>query len=134
MRIGWNAAGLLQPVWTRYPGGRDALAAAAGTQPTVLSSINSGKRRLGADLAKRIADAAKVDIAVLGAPSQTANSSTVLTGWRELAQLVVAADEPLSREAQEILEAAAAELEASAHASLQFAAVLRDRLARETTG
>lgn len=52
---GWSAKGLLQPLWKAYPGGRDALAKAVGTNGADLSSRNTGRRNLGHDLAGRLA-------------------------------------------------------------------------------
>lgn len=69
---GWKAKGLLQPLWNRYEGGRDALGAAVGTTGTVLSSVNSGKRSLGYDLAARLAAELHVTVLDLGAPEEAA--------------------------------------------------------------
>lgn len=67
MERGWSAKGLLKPLWQRYEGGRDALAAAVGTSGSVLSSINTGKRNLGLSLAGRLADELEVSVLDLGA-------------------------------------------------------------------
>ena len=75
---GWNAAGVLQPLWNRYEGGRDALAAAVGTSPSVLSSINTGSRNLGHNLAGRLADELGVTVLELGAPNEEDQSPRVI--------------------------------------------------------
>jgi hypothetical protein len=72
---GWKATGLLKPLWSSYGEGdetarRDKLAAAAGTTGTVLSSINTGKRNLGWDLARRLAVELGITPVELGAPAQ----------------------------------------------------------------
>src|SRR4051812_17965450 len=64
---GWTAQGLLRPLWQDYPGGRDALADAVGTKGSVLSSINSGKRPIGHDLAGRLARELGVTLSEMGA-------------------------------------------------------------------
>lgn len=69
MERGWSAEGLLRPLWRTYPGGRDGLARAVGTSGTVLSSVNSGKRSLGVNLGRRIADELNVPLSELGAPA-----------------------------------------------------------------
>ena len=73
MERGWDASGLLQPAWKNYPGGRDALALAVGTSPSVLSSINTGKRNLGIALATRLAAKLGVSVLELGAPEGLAD-------------------------------------------------------------
>jgi len=71
---GWNAAGLLRPLWAGYPGKRDGLAAAVGTTGGVLSSVNSGKRNLGTSLAERLAVELGVTVFDLGAPAAAARA------------------------------------------------------------
>lgn len=75
MERGWKATGLLKPLWSSYGEGdekarRDKLAAAVGTTGTVLSSINTGKRNLGWNLARRLATQLDVTPVELGAPAQ----------------------------------------------------------------
>lgn len=78
MQKGWNAEGLLQPLWSRY-GGEDAkgrrelLAAATETTGVTLSAVNSGARPLGISLATRLAEALGVGLADLGAPAEVLN-------------------------------------------------------------
>lgn len=71
---GWDATGILKPLWQAY-GGRDELAKAAGTTGTVLSAINTGYRgrRLGITLARKLAVALNVSLAELGAPAEAAD-------------------------------------------------------------
>lgn len=71
---GWDAKGILKPLWQEY-GGRDELAAAAGTTGTVLSAINTGyrDRKLGIVLARKLAAALDVSLAELGAPEAVAD-------------------------------------------------------------
>ena len=73
---GWDARGLLRPLWNQYEGGRDGLAEAVGTQGSVLSSINSGKRPLGHDLAGRLGAELGVSLAELGAPEEAADAES----------------------------------------------------------
>lgn len=80
MQRGWNAEGLLQPLWERYDGSpelprREALAKAVGTSPTSLSSINSGDRNLGLKLGGRIAAELGVSVLELGAPVGALNGA-----------------------------------------------------------
>lgn len=111
---GWSAAGLLQPLWERYERGRDELAERVGTSGTVLSSINSGKRRLGLNLAKRLAAELRISLLELGAPAAVAQadgqSSALL---RHLAQLAANDAEMLENQAAalELLEEIRAALE-----------------------
>lgn len=87
MEKGWSAAGLLRPLWQNYPGKRDALAAAVGTQPSVLSAINTGRRLLGRGLGQRLADELEVTLLELGAPESLADDRgrTILDRLDELA-------------------------------------------------
>jgi len=87
---GWSAKGLLQPLWKRYPGGRDALAPAVGTKPNVLSAINTGKRPLGHDLGGRLAAELGISVLELGAPEAEADAAgrTLLDRLEELAETV----------------------------------------------
>ena len=66
---GWDAKGLLQPLWSKYPGGRDGLAEAVGTTGNSLSARNTGKRTLGLSLGTRLAEELHVSLLELGAPS-----------------------------------------------------------------
>lgn len=68
MRKGWNAEGLLLPLWQNYPGKRDGLAAKVGSSGSTLSAINQGRRNLGYDLGSRLAVALEVSVLQLGAP------------------------------------------------------------------
>lgn len=90
MQRGWGAEGLLQPLWTTYPGGRDGLAKAVGTHGSTLSSINSGKQNLGRSLGERLAAALGVSLLELGAPEGLANQGglTLLDRLAELGTIV----------------------------------------------
>lgn len=67
---GWDATGLLRPLWQTFPGKREGLAEAVGTAPETLSSINTGKRRLGKALGGRLANVLGVSLLELGAPTR----------------------------------------------------------------
>lgn len=84
---GWNAEGLLQPLWLKYPGGRDGLAAKVGTTGSALSSRNSGSRPLGYDLGSRLAAELGVSVLELGAPLEVADAAgeTLVTRLEGLA-------------------------------------------------
>lgn len=70
MEKGWEATGLLKPLWARV-GGRDALAELAGISPPgTLSAYNSGKRPLGIVNARKIAAALDISLLELGAPEE----------------------------------------------------------------
>lgn len=69
---GWDATGLLLPLWNRYPGGRDALAKKVGTTGNSLSARNTGTRNLGISLGRRLADELDVSLSELGAPEALA--------------------------------------------------------------
>lgn len=84
MQDGWNAKGLLKPLWHQYSGGRDQLAADVGTSPTVLSSINTGKRQLGYGLGQRLAAALNVSLLELGAPLTGQAEPTLVSRLDEL--------------------------------------------------
>lgn len=92
-RPGWSARGLLQPLWTQYPGGRDGLAKAIGTTGASLSSRNSGRLTLGEDLAGRLAAELsrgldrEVSLLELGAPEEAADEAgrSLLDRLEELA-------------------------------------------------
>lgn len=73
MEKGWDAAGLLEPLWKRV-GGRDRLAEATGIQPGTLSGYNTGRLPLGATNARKIADALGVSVLELGAPEEEAQT------------------------------------------------------------
>lgn len=60
MRAGFDAAGRLQAIYDLFDGGRDELAEKARVPPTNLSSINSGKRKMGEEVARRILAVAEV--------------------------------------------------------------------------
>lgn len=82
MERGWDASGLLAPLWnTRFagPGKRDQLAAATGISAQTLSAYNSGNRPLGITNARRIAAALRVSLAELGAPEGEDESRRSLT-------------------------------------------------------
>lgn len=76
---GWDATGLLQPLWIKYPGGRDVLAKNVGTTGNSLSARNTGKRNLGISLAERLADELGVSLAELGAPEGAADDQPSVT-------------------------------------------------------
>lgn len=74
---GWDATGLLKPLWEQLPGKRDELAKLSGVRGTELSSHNNGKP-IGRGVAQRIIDGfAKKGIVVsnleLGAPAAEAD-------------------------------------------------------------
>ena len=74
MERGWDAAGLLAPLWDAV-GGRDGLARATGIQPATISGYNTGRLRLGLENARKIiAVLAKrkvqIGLADLGAPER----------------------------------------------------------------
>lgn len=76
MKEGWNAEGLLKPLWIKY-GGRDKLAEDAKVSRSTLASANSGKRNLGPDAGERIAKALGVSVLELGAPETLADERGV---------------------------------------------------------
>jgi transcriptional regulator with XRE-family HTH domain len=88
---GWDAKGMLQPLWGRV-GGRDGLAAATGIQPSTLSGINSGRLRLGYKNGRRIAEALDVSLLDLGAPLDQADDRASLSLRRNLQLLAEAND------------------------------------------
>jgi len=65
---GWDAKGLLKPLWGRV-GGRDGLARLTGITGETLSGYNTGRLPLGRKNAERIADALSISVAELGAPA-----------------------------------------------------------------
>lgn len=77
MERGWNAKGLLTPLYEVH-GGRDGLAIKVGAPPGTLSAVNSGKRNLGIRLARRIAQATKISVLELGAPEENADAKGLL--------------------------------------------------------
>ena len=89
MQKGWDAKGLLRPLWLRY-GGRDRLAEAVGTTGSALSSINSGQRRLGLMLGRKLALALDVSLAELGAPLDLAEEGDTLIARLEALEEQVA--------------------------------------------
>lgn len=122
MDKGWNAKGLLAPLWRNYPGGRDGLAAAAGTHPPTLSAVNSGNRNLGWHLARRLAAELDVSVLELGAPTEDEPEPRDMYGLLE--RLI--ADEERSR-------AALAEALASIDARLsQIEGRLQPRVGRDS--
>ena len=76
---GWYATGLLQPLWAKYPGGRDALAEKIGTTGNSLSARNTGSRTLGIDLASRLAEELDISLLELGAPEGLADDQASVT-------------------------------------------------------
>lgn len=96
---GWKATGLLRPLWNEYEGGRDGLAEAVGTQGTVLSSINTGERNLGHDLAGRLAAELGISLAELGAPQGEMTDQESRTLLRRLQALEERVDEIAERTA-----------------------------------
>lgn len=99
MKEGWSAKGLLRPLWQFYPGKRDGLAHDIGTSPSTLSAINSGRRNLGYDLGRRIADALDVSLLELGAPEDAADQKgrTLTDRLEELAADLAEAARAMSR-------------------------------------
>lgn len=72
MEKGWDARGLLRPLWHEI-GGRDALAEASGIAGQTLSAYNSGSRQLGIANARKIVEGltsrgVAVTVLELGAP------------------------------------------------------------------
>jgi transcriptional regulator with XRE-family HTH domain len=68
---GWDAKGLLAPLWQeRFTGAgrREQLAELVEISPQTLSAYNSGKRPLGITNARKLAAALGVSLAELGAP------------------------------------------------------------------
>lgn len=100
---GWSAEGLLRPLWHEYDGGRDGLADAVGTQGSVLSSINTGRRNLGLDLAQRLAGACGITLADLGQPEP-------FERLRPLESFGAPASDALTRDVLDRLEALEAEV------------------------
>lgn len=97
---GWKATGLLLPLWNRYKGGREALASAVGTSPSTLSSINTGNRRLGYDLAGRLAAELGVTVTELGAPNGDRSPRDILQGVIEQLERLLAQLPPPARPAK----------------------------------
>ena len=81
MEKGWEARGLLKPLWGRV-GGRDRLAELTGIQPSTISGYNAGRLPLGMANARKIAAALGVTVADLGAPDQNGQEPSPL--MREL--------------------------------------------------
>lgn len=71
MNKGWDATGLLEPLWGRV-GGRDRLAALTGIQAPTLSGYNTGRLPLGLRNAEKVASALGVTVFDLGAPTAEA--------------------------------------------------------------
>ena len=122
MNQGWNARGLLAPLWRKYPGGRDALALAVGTKPPSLSAINTGRRNLGWDLARRLSEELGVSVLELGAPSESEQ------GPRDVYALL----ETLVGDAERGRKALAEALLAIDDRLSQIEALLRPRVARDS--
>lgn len=89
---GWNAKGLLQPLWREIEGGREGLELLTGIRGTELSSYNSGKKPLGIANARRIADALGISVLELGAPEEEADHQG-LSILRRLQALAAAVDD-----------------------------------------
>jgi transcriptional regulator with XRE-family HTH domain len=83
---GWNASGLLQPLWGRV-GGREELARITGVHTSTLSGVNSGRLNLGRENATKLAVALGVSLAELGAPEgeDDARGQTLRDRLEELA-------------------------------------------------
>jgi len=84
---GWNAKGLLEPLWGKV-GGRDELAKLTGIQRGTLSGYNTGRLKLGLKNGPRIAEALKVTLYDLGAPEEADNSPQAQTIRDQLANLI----------------------------------------------
>jgi transcriptional regulator with XRE-family HTH domain len=66
---GWNAQGLIEPLWRRLkPPLRETLAEMTGIQPGTLSGYNTGRLPLGMPNAQKIASALGISVYDLGAP------------------------------------------------------------------
>lgn len=102
MQRGWSAKGLLRPLWQNYPGKRDGLAAAVGTDGGTLSGVNTGRLNLGLSLGRRLAAELGVTLAEIGAPPDV----------DEEARSLVARLESLAEEAERGRRAVIAALEA----------------------
>lgn len=72
MQKGWDAKGLLTPLYARH-GGREGLAEKTGVSIAHLSGVNNGKRELGIDAARKIAEATGISVLELGAPVEEAD-------------------------------------------------------------
>ena len=82
--MGWQAKGHLTAIYALFAGGSEELAAKSGIQRTNLSSINTGKRNLGEDVARRILAVQEVKargltIFDLGAPEAAAETEEELS-------------------------------------------------------
>lgn len=76
MRESWYATGLVEPLWQRLgvDDGRDELARRTGIPGTNLSSMNTGKRRMTMNMARRIvAQVPGSTVLELGAPIRDAD-------------------------------------------------------------
>lgn len=107
-RPGWDATGLLRPLWERLEGKRDELAGLSGVRGTELSSHNNGKP-LGRDVAQRIIDGfAKKNIVVsnleLGAPAEEADGpgQTFLGLLQELRSVIDKQQETIDSQGRSI--------------------------------
>lgn len=69
MQKGWNAKGLLTPLYKKH-GGRDGLAAKTGVPAGTLSRINTGAGNMGEDVAQRLVGPLKISVLELGAPAE----------------------------------------------------------------
>lgn len=115
VKPGWNAEGLLRPLWHSYEGHpelprREALAKAVGTSPSVLSQINTGKRPLGHDLGPRLAAELGVSLLELGAPEAVADDPASLKLRDRLEKLGTKVEYLLEREADLSLQLEDAQL------------------------
>lgn len=103
MERGWDAKGLLRPLWGRV-GGRDALAALTGIAPQTLSGYNTGNKGLGLGNARRIADALDVSVLELGAPVALVDDpgESLLGRLEELSELVALGFETLGLDVDDL--------------------------------
>jgi len=115
MEKGWNAKGLLKPLWSRLEGKRDELARMTGIGGGVLSAYNSGKRPLGIANARRIAAALGVTVEELGGPAEPGVELALADRLRALEAAQIAAEVERTRVAEHLagLEARVAGLEAA---------------------
>lgn len=104
---GWDAKGLLAPLWQeRFTGAgrREQLAALVEISPQTLSAYNSGNRPLGITNARKLAAALGVSLADLGAPEGVpdARGATLRDRLEELAATLTDALEDQAKQKREL--------------------------------
>ena len=135
---GWDASQHLRALLAErkkrgQPYTHEWLAATTGIRQQVISSYATdnpdSRRNLGVTNGAKIAEALGVTLTELGQPTRAIPNGTSLE-WVASTRLLMQLEE-WSPELRAVLEAAAAELEASGREALEAAAGLRARLARE---